>query len=305
GAADAARAAVAAPGPRPAPPSGRSPLASPAFSGAGGPPPLPPPGGEPRDASARDGGPPGSNALPQPLERMEEEERTRAVPREELLRAQDAHVIVGDDAVGEDATLAVSPGDNEANSKHLAALAQTMAQDPDGAFPPPPGVFPPPPSAHAGHGPGGAPNMMAPHGAMSGPQSQSGWNDAQPPPWGPPASSPMQQVQPGYDRPTSNPHMPASSPHMAAMPHGGPLPAHMGQGHGPMGPPMQGPMGPPSYPGQPGPMMHGRAPAPWAQPGPGTRPVKLSGQILLLAIVGVICLAIFITGIVLFATTKF
>jgi hypothetical protein len=31
----------------------------------------------------------------------------------------------------------------------------------------------------------------------------------------------------------------------------------------------------------------------------------VSGQIILLGIVGVVCLAIFITGIVLFATTKF
>lgn len=301
GAADAARAAVASPGPRPAPLPGRSPLASTAFSGgSGGPPPLPPSSrGGAGPAFARDERPPGSNPLPQPIERMEEEESTRAVPREELLRGQDAHVVVGDDAVGEDATLAVSPGDNEANSKHLAALAQTMAQDPDGAFPPPPGVFPPP---HAGAGYSPAPNMMGPPpGVMNGPGQ--GWGEPQQQPWSPggPQSAPMPSMHGApHDRPTSNPHMPVSSPHPMSYP--GPAQMGMGPGPGypPMGMPMQGPA-PGPYPGQLGPAMQGQAP--W--PAPSGKRFKLSGQIILLGIVGVICLAIFITGLVLFATTKF
>jgi hypothetical protein len=78
------------------------------------------------------------------------------------------------------------------------------------------------------------------------------------------------------------------------------------------------------------PMQPGSAPmqraahAQGQQPGPGPNPAaptaagtpgwmnaavgprfRISGQILLLAIVGIICLGIFITGIILFATTKF
>ncbi|MCW5834293.1 MAG: hypothetical protein KIS78_17980, partial [Labilithrix sp.] len=288
-------------------------LASTAF-GAGAPPSLPPSSKGPAVAAAREERP-GSNPLSQPLERMEEEESTRAVPREELLRGQDAHVVVGDDAAGEDATLAVAPGDNEANSKHLAALARTMAQDPDGAFPPPPGVFPPPPHAAPLAGPGGAPHMMGPPpGGMSGPSP--GWSEPQQP-WAPngPASAPMPPMHGGHDRPTSHPHMPASTPHapmsspqMPAMPYPGQAPGPMGpmgsMGPGQGYPPMQGSMGPyPGQPGQPGPMMHGQAP--WPAPAPGGKRIKLSGQIVLLAVVGAICLAIFITGLVLFATTKF
>jgi hypothetical protein len=41
---------------------------------------------------------------------------------------------------------------------------------------------------------------------------------------------------------------------------------------------------------------------PWASRAPNP---KLSKQIIFLVVIGIICLAIFITGIVLFATTKF
>lgn len=321
GAADAARAAVALPGPRPPPPSARSSAAGPGLGGAVRPPSLPPP--LPSSPSHSHGSVPGVPRLdlPDAIER-EEEESTRAVSREELLRGQDAHVVVGDDAGGDDATLAVAPGDNEANSKHLAALAQTMAQDPDGAFPPPPGGFPPPPPPAFGLEPapqplGGLPpqpadfglppmsNMGPPggmrppmesmHGGMGGPHP--GWNEPQPPPWNAPMSAP-------------GPHMPGTNPHgHAPMPQGGQLPPYTGQ-MGQMGQmgqsqmPIQ-PMGPISYSGQMNPMMQGQAGGPWASPAPVKKGGKISGQVLLLAIVGVICLAIFITGLVLFATTKF
>lgn len=306
GAADAARAAVAtappartgAPVPGPGP---RAPLASPGFpapTNGKAPPPLAPPSGQGELATASA---PHDDRAPEPLEPMEEEESTRAVPREELFRGQDAHVIVGDDAVGEDATLAVGPGDNEANSKHLAALAQTMAADAD-AFPPPLGGFPPPNA-----GPVGGP--MPP--AMGPPPS---WNDPQQSWRGGPPSAPMQPMMgPGHDRPTSNPQI-GSNPHLQAAPHAmggmpqsGQMPAGpMGMGPGQMGMPMHNMgQGPIPYPGQQGgPMMQGQNPFPWGQAPSGKR-LKLSNQIILLAIVGVICLAIFITGIVLFATTKF
>jgi hypothetical protein len=58
-------------------------------------------------------------------------------------------------------------------------------------------------------------------------------------------------------------------------------------------------------------MMHVQQQAQQSQPGwmpavPAARPrFKISGQIVLLAVVGIVCLAIFVTGIVLFMTTKF
>ncbi|MDF2694048.1 MAG: putative Fe-S oxidoreductase [Labilithrix sp.] len=272
GAADAARAAVSSPG-RPPPPSGRGAMANVAFTP--GPPPLPAADEIPKLSDPIDG---------------TDEESTRAVPREELLRAQDAHVVVGADAGGDDATLAVGPGDNEANSKHLAALAQTMTADPEMGFPPPPGMF--------------GQHPQPPMGAMPPPHNM-------PPPqqgWAGPASASMQQ--PGMT-PPSNPHMPASNPHMhAGMPQSGHMMApHMG------GMPMhqQHPMGYPGAQHGPGPMH--APPGMWAPQqqlnaanaanAANNKSIKVSGQLILLAVVGVICLAIFITGIVLFATTKF
>jgi len=234
---------------------------------------------------------------------MEEEESTRAVPREELLRAQDAHVVVGEDAAGEDATLAVGPGENEANSKHLAALAKTMMAEGDQAFPPPPGVFPAPPAASSP-----AARTMP---SMGGPRPS--WHEPQQP-WGQGVPAGGHMAPMGQDRPTSNPQlgsnpqMPVSGPHGMGMPHGG----HM-HGAGPMS--MPGQMGMPPhmhqapipYPGQQGgPMMQGgQNGVPWGGQAQAGKGIKLSNQILLLALVGVICLAIFITGIVLFVTTKF
>ncbi len=296
GAADAARAAVT-PGPRP--PVGPRPnpfaatLASPGVAKANVPPPLAP--------AAND------RAVPSVVEEGEEEESTRAVPREELLRGQDGQVVVGDDVgtLGEDATLAVGPGENEASSKHLAALAQTMAAEPEQGFlPPAVGVFPPPPG----------PNAVPPP-SLGGPPA--GWNEAWGAGAGPGPGAPMEPPRMGSNPQVgSNPQMPVSSPHgMMGMPQSGQMPMNMA---GPAGMPTHHPMQAPiPYPGQQGgPMMQGQNP--WGQPASmganmggnmagntGGKGIKLSNQIVLLAIVGVICLAIFITGIVLFVTTKF
>jgi hypothetical protein len=76
---------------------------------------------------------------------------------------------------------------------------------------------------------------------------------------------------------------------------------------------MSGPMG--GYSVGPGMPPHGHPYAQQPMAPPGWRPqaapaplrggFKLSRQIIVLAIVGFICIGIFITGIVLFATTKF
>jgi hypothetical protein len=168
-----------------------------------------------------------------------EDESTRAVPREELMRVQggapvstrDAQLVVGDDAVGEDATLAVAPGMNAANPRLRPA---TFSQSPMGG-PTEPADFRPYPS------PGAFPAAHPHAGAPT-------WDPAQRP-WTPP---------------------------------------------------MQG-----------GPMMHpqpyGAQPAPWSQGQPQAAPPRpgMSGQTILLIVVGVVCVTVFLTGIVLFLTTRF
>jgi hypothetical protein len=341
GVADAARAAqakpVGGPGAGPSAPTPRTPMASPM---AGGFPrgPLPRPGGAAPVVQA-----PPPKAVPQPspyglplgnedaetstLSREEleaarrqaaaamppvladerdvedeDDESTRAVPRDGLVRSAsspDDHVVVGDsDVVGDDATLAVGPQNNAAAALgNPAALAQTMAAEdsapwaqnqPNQGWPQQQGGYP---QSQPQPGMGGQPNFSA---------------------WGQP--DPMQQhqpqgswtpSQPGYSHHgQSMPNAPQSNPHMMGMqPPSGQMSAVPVQGsHVPMQP-MQMQQG---YPGQPMAQQQPQGQMPWApHDAGGGRRVRLSGQILLLAIVGVICLAIFITGIVLFATTKF
>jgi hypothetical protein len=222
----------------------------------------------------------------------DDEESTRAVPREELLRGQqDAQLIVGDDAAGEDATLAVAPGANEA-SKNLAAFAETMQGDPSLGSPLG-GAFPPPSPAQNPPSWGGDPNAGWGMGApMTGPQSN--------PHLPHPPSSPNPYMQPS----SANPHMPGSNPQMMVAPGQMQLPS---SGHLPVAQNAPGgrgyhqPGNPIPYPAH---MVHGQQGSPWLMPGPGGKRFKISGQILLLAVVGFVCLAVFITGIVLFATTK-
>ena len=89
------------------------------------------------------------------------------------------------------------------------------------------------------------------------------------------------------------PSQPGSQGHMP----NAPMTSHM-----PMGPMHGGPMMMQRQPqGMPYP---NHPPQPWPQPAPG-KPFALSGQMVLLIVVGVICVGIFVTGIVLFVTTKF
>jgi hypothetical protein len=297
GVSDAARAAVGAK-PAPAkPPSGRSPLAStnlappgkpigPSSSRPGGaPPPMPPPSSQPQ-TTGKD--------IAVLHDRNEEEESTRAVSREEMLRGHDP-VVIGDDneAHGEDATLAIAPGFNEASSSNAAAaFAATLARDSQqGAPPPPPGFDP-----NFGQPPPPAP----PQGTHAMPANQ-GWQ--QPPPMAPPHGWQDPNAYPGHSNPQSYPGMavgPVSGPHLPAQswtPNPPPSQPHFPAGAPQSQPHMQ--VAPMPYPGQPG--VH-QPLSPFEAP---KKKFKVSGQIILLGIVGVVCLAIFITGIVLFATTKF
>lgn len=203
-------------------------------------------------------------------------EPTKAVPREELLRgaSPDGHVVIGADAGGEDATLAVAAGSNEASAMNLgAAIGDAL----HGGHHPPPygqeGAFPPPPGQHPyqsfqGMGPPSAPHPMGP-GAHPG----MGMQD------------PMGMHGMPNQQPWSSGHMPAANPRQV-----GGVPSYGG------GPMMQ--------PQQQGGFPRGQAPTNWNPLQPPAQS-KISGQMILLVVVGFVCLAIFVTGIVLFATTKF
>jgi len=243
-----------------------------------------------------------------------------------MLRGHDA-VIIGEDsegAQGEDATLALAPGLNEA--AHLTALSETLTKEQQsrGQIP----VAPPAPQPAAGAPPpppGFDPNFGQP--PPPAPPTNQGWQQQPPPPMPPlgqawhdpnayPNSSPAAQSYNMSVGPVSGPHLPAQSwtpnappsqPHFpgaAPVPHSQP---HMQvpQSGQMMAAPQQG--GPIPYPGQQN--IH-QPPNPFGDwnanvAPPVKKPSKMSGQIILLGIVGVVCLAIFITGIVLFATTKF
>lgn len=174
------------------------------------------------------------------------DETTRAVAREDLLRdQQEGHVVVGEDedAVGDEATLAVAPGQVDlgpGGGEIAAALAATLGppnagyaqatNDPPPAFPPPPPKFPPPPGVQ--------PQMQQPHPG-SNPQMQAapnmnmnaGATGAMPSYRGQPPVQAIPQSQPHYEAALS--HAPAP-PYDPMMPGGGqqqfvPPPPHVMQ----------------------------------------------------------------------------
>ncbi len=241
-----------------------------------------------------------------------DEEATRAVARENLMRSQDAHVVVGEDAIGDEATLAVGPGEL---ADLRASVTGAAAASPRGASPIPPAA----PSS------GRAPGMIS--AAIAESLSSSSQEPAFPAP---------------PNQPGSAPHVPAASQQAsgatAAMPSfrgfGGPPPAYdpmmpgspPGFGGAPPGyPPSLGPNPPPqpmsfqgpspnaataAMPGPPVAPPPAMGPPPWMSP-PTPPPqgmangFKLTPQIITLAVVGVFCLAIFVVGVVLFVQTKF
>ena len=230
-----------------------------------------------------------AKSLPKLHDNDGEDESTRAVPREELFRGQDQFVL-GEDAgaSGDDATLAVPPGMNEAASQRFGAgMASPLGADGSGGHPSPflgsahptqqSPQFPvlgPPPSWNQPAGPG-VPSQHAPHGMSQMPSSTS--------------AMPM---IPGYNQ------GPNQAGPMAYPSNGMP-----GQQPMPMGYPQQG--WPPQW-GMPGqPQMVPVAPGTAGRPDGEKRKFPLSGQVIALGVVGIVCLAIFVTGVVLFFTTKF
>ena len=265
----------------------------------------------------------------------EAEETTRAVSREELIRHQDASFVVGNDAMGDEATLAVAPGQVDlglpANGL-AAALAESIKRESQPNFPAAPPAFPVPPPPHGfqNNAPSGSSGHLPaslPQGAHPGMQQQQPWTagGGEAAPWGGEPAAPWggeQQPGPWQGGPPSNPLGPQSQPypgqgydpnmHGGGYPQSGPhgaMQPYAPQGYGPQGG-MQG-FGPnantaqrpgviPGGPGQPG-----GAPSWLTQPTGGSLQSKFTPQVILLVAVGAVCLAIFIIGIVLFVTTKF
>lgn len=252
-----------------------------------------------------------------PLPSPEIEEPTRAIPREEIMRRQDAHVIIGEDAIGDDATLAIAPGQIDlgllpGGGDLGPSLAEAAQQPPH--FPQFPHAVP---SGSSGHLQA-APQHM-PQGGYGGPGMQ-------PPPQAPPSW--QGEGAQSYRNPPQGPPHQGFDPMMAQGPpgmmgmqgqgmQGGQFPPS-GQHPAMQGPPQSNPMGwgpPPDGPTAFGPpmqqqgMMQGAPPwMPQPQPlpgGTGAGGFRVTPQIMLLVGVGVVCLAIFVTGIVLFVTTKF
>jgi hypothetical protein len=170
----------------------------------------------------------------------EPEETTRAVSREELMGShQDAQFIVGEDAMGDEATLAVAPGQIDLGGQGglAAALAESIRRESQPNMPGAP-AFPAPPQNFQNGGPSPGPMgssgrqvAASPHGDPGGYQGMGGGMQppqSQPQPWGgdaapwggeqaPPWSQPMGGMQQqGYDPmmpgPQSSPGMPGGYP---------------------------------------------------------------------------------------------
>jgi hypothetical protein len=237
----------------------------------------------------------------------EGEETTRAVSRDELIRHQDASVVIGEDAMGDEATLAVAPGqlgDLGIDPAISAALAESLGEPRREGSQPHLGSAPAFPAAppHAFH-------------------NQSPGQPQQPQSWGGEAAAPffdprhaqhaqaqhpgaMQGYDPMLPGPQSSPGFPPSGQHPVMPPHqgypmqgyGDPRPNANAPTNQGQRPPMGGPYGM-GGPGQPA----------WMTPSPAGSAggSKFTPQVIMLVSVGAVCLAIFIIGIVLFVTTKF
>ncbi len=213
------------------------------------------------------------------------DEATRALTREQMMGPgavhQDAHVIVGSDARGDEATLAIgpdqmSPDFGEHGASLDPALAEALAQ------------------RVAEH---------HQHVQQQAYQQQQHAHQEPPPhfpqlqthqPFAPPQASQQQQFAQSASYATPQAAYPASGPHPVAYPSSGQQRI--------MAPPPSNQWAAP----QPAPWM--QPPAPLARPeggGPSVGGFRITSQVMILAGVGIVCLAIFVAGLVLFFTTKF
>jgi hypothetical protein len=219
-------------------------------------------------------------------------ETTRALSREELVRHQDAQLIVGNDALGDEATLAVAPGQgNAAMAAVMADVAETRKAVAANAvlhtppFPQPPPAFPAPPVNFQKQVPSSSPQLPA----------------AAPFPYPTQPQQPA-MAQPGYPSSSQQPIVEKTGKMPAQTGYANPQAQTAAYAQPPQAPSQQAP----TVPAQ----TNQRQPPPWmTQPSPPptgmTGPTRFTKQVLLLAAVGFVCLAIFIIGVVLFVTTKF
>lgn len=199
------------------------------------------------------------------------------------------NVVVGSDGFGEDATLALAPGDNEASSQRFGALAQAAVGSP------------------------AAPAAQAP--VQRGFQSAA-WQDSSPPSWSPNTPNTPTFVPPAPRQghgsnpqgPAAQPHTPQSNPHIPVAPQHAMGGAPMMAGQGSMAPvqPQAMPYPPGQYQGSMAPQQaqaQAQAQQQWMAPAQDEGASAQSRQTLVLVIVAaVVCLGIFITGVVLFVT---
>lgn len=256
----------------------------------------------------------------------ESEEATRAVSRDELMRSRDASIVVGEDAMGDEATLAVAAGHVDGLDPSLSAALVEQLKEREASQP------------HLQAAPfGGEPGGSSPFGADPGFPSSQIPSTPQPlgmgmqpvvPQWGeaagyrpPPPQAMPQGFDPGFDPMLPQQaapyggqgHLHGHFPQSGQQPIGQPMPPmgmHGGPGPGAYGqhPNAMGGGGPQPH-GMHGMQGHPNPQAGWiAQPSPPAgmqRPSKFTPQVILLVAVGAVCLAIFVIGIVLFVTTKF
>jgi hypothetical protein len=234
------------------------------------------------------------------------DDNTRTVSRDELPCSQDASIIVADDARGDEATLALAPGQIEGLGSLASALAEQL-EDHEGGIP---SGFQPNLEPHRFAGPPpfssatmpAAPNVQHAHPMMTQPL---GMNVQ------PVGGGGMWGEQPA----ASYPHPPRQGMHGGFDPM---LPQRQGPGSG-----YSPASGSPAYQGGPstmpksspgwnqtGPMGGPMAPmttmsAPRPVTGASREPSRFTPQVIMLVAVGGVCLAILILGIVLFVTTKF
>lgn len=266
------------------------------------------------------------------------EDMTRALSRDQMVREQDAHIVVGDDAEGDEATMAFAPGQltGLAPPSGSAAVESYRGQLPSQPDPRP--AFPSSPQHFGPQEPWSADDTQDARSQSQPPQPLGMGMDPVVPSWGaapaPSYANPPQGGAPPGGGPMLPQHGPSpSSPeHGAAQfgqagqqPYGQPMNMGMQPGPGPYGPHADAPMQqmqqmqqmqmghPPAMqpmqqsmqqPMQP---MHGN-PQGWMGPQGGpTQPSQRSQppQLILLVAVGAVCLTIFVIGVVLFVTTRF
>jgi len=259
--------------PAPAPAAGRkaaaSPLASTGYS----------PGSVDKDAETMAIG--GNDPRLPPIDgESDVEETTRAVSREELIRHQDASFVVGNDAMGDEATLAVAPGQIDlglGGGGLAAALAESIKRESQPNFPAAPPAFPVPPPPHGFHN--NAPTGSSGHLPASLPQGahpgignqQQPWGGGEAAPWGGEQAAPWGGEQAAPWSAEQGAQWPGQASNQLG-PQSQPYPGGMQQpGYDAMGPGFQGPQSNPAMPvayPQTGPGPHG-AMQPHGAPGYG------------------------------------